>query len=132
VTLPESLKFKVALRVPVAVGPKTRFTVQVAEAASVEPQVLLKTAKSPGFAPESVMLLIVIGVAFPLVNVITFCPPLFPMATDAQLWLVGETVTAARQLTPESAQAANAARIRKRNALGIDARRNAKESLPIG
>ena len=42
------------------------------------------------------MLLMVIDAELLLVSVMTFCPPLFPIATEAQLWLVGETVTAAR------------------------------------
>jgi hypothetical protein len=43
----ESLKFSVAVRVPMAVGPNTIFTVQLVPAASVEPQVLLKTVSFP-------------------------------------------------------------------------------------
>jgi hypothetical protein len=39
--LSESLKFSVAVRVPATVGAKTMFAVQLAEAASVVPQVLL-------------------------------------------------------------------------------------------
>src|SRR6478672_9452879 len=70
--------------------------VQLAPAASVEPHVLPYTEKSPAFAPENVMLLMLIDAALPLVSVMTFCPPLFPTATEAQLWLVGEAVTAAR------------------------------------
>ena len=94
--LSESLKLSVAVRVPVAVGPKMILTVQLAPAASAEPHVLLYTEKSPGLTPENVMLLMLIDAALPLVSVMTFCPPLFPIATEAQLWLVGETVTAAR------------------------------------
>ncbi len=51
VLLAESLKFSVALRAPVAVGPKMIFAVQFADAAREVPQVLLKIKKSPGFAP---------------------------------------------------------------------------------
>ena len=94
--LSESLKLSVAVRVPVAVGPKMILAVQLAPAASAEPHVLLYTEKSPGLAPENVMLLMVIDAGLPLVSVMTFCPPLFPIATEAQLWLVGETVTSAR------------------------------------
>lgn len=39
--LSESLKFNIALRLPVAVGPKTMLAVQLADGASVAPQVLL-------------------------------------------------------------------------------------------
>ena len=94
--LAESRKLSVAVRVPAAVGPKRMLAVQLAPAASVEPQVLLYTEKSPAFAPENVMLLMLIDAALPLLSVMTFCPPLFPIATEAQLWLVGEAVTAAR------------------------------------
>ena len=47
----ESLKLSVAVRVPVAVGPKMILAVQLAPAASVEPHVLLYTEKSPALAP---------------------------------------------------------------------------------
>ena len=68
----ESLKLNVAVREPGAVGPKSRFTVQLADATRLAPQVLLKTEKSPGLAPENVRLLMVIGLAFPFVRVTTF------------------------------------------------------------
>jgi hypothetical protein len=98
----ESLKFSVAVRVPMAVGPNTIFTVQLVPAASVEPQVLLKTVKSAGLAPLKVMLLMAIAVVFPFVSVATFCPPLFPSATDAHEMLAGDTDAAARQQVPGS------------------------------
>ena len=47
----ESLKLRVAVRVPVAVGPKRILAVQLAPAASAEPHVLLYTEKSPALAP---------------------------------------------------------------------------------
>jgi hypothetical protein len=99
--LSESLKLSVVVRVPVAVGPKRILAVQLAPAASAEPHVLLYTEKSPGLAPENVRPLMVIGLAFPFVRVTTFCPPLLPMATPAQLTLVGDTVTAARLIWEE-------------------------------
>jgi len=46
------------------------------------------------------MLLIVIEAALPFVSVTTFCPPLLPTATEFQLKLVGDGVTAARQFPP--------------------------------
>jgi hypothetical protein len=94
----ESLKFSVALRLPVVVGTKDMFAVQLAEAAREEPQVLLYILKSPGFAPVSVTLEIVIAAAFPLVSVTTFWPPALPTATETQLRVLGETVAAAKQL----------------------------------
>jgi hypothetical protein len=105
--LAESLKFNVALRVPAAFGANVIFTVQEDDAASVVPQVLLNTLKSPGSAPVKAMLLIVIDVVLLFERVTTFCAPVFPTATDAQLTLVGET-EAARQLNPGNARIANA------------------------
>jgi hypothetical protein len=67
---------------------------------------LLKIEKSPGLAPLKVRLLIVIAVAFPLVNVTTFCPPLLPIATAAHVTVGGETVAAAAYLTPQNAHSA--------------------------
>jgi hypothetical protein len=96
--LPESLKLSVAARAPVAVGAKTIFAVQLAEAASDDPQVLLKTLKSAAFVPVIVMLVIVIADAFVLLSVTTFCAPVFPSATETQLRLVGEADTAAKAL----------------------------------
>ena len=68
----ESLKLNVAVREPGAVGPNSRFTVQLADAARLAPQVLLNIEKSPGLAPENVKLVMVSGLAFPLVSVTTF------------------------------------------------------------
>jgi hypothetical protein len=74
------------------------FAVQLAEAARLVPQVLLKIVKSPGLVPENAMLLMVMAVVPVFVSVTTFCAPLPPTATAAQLRLVGEAVTAAKQL----------------------------------
>lgn len=100
----ESVKFKVAVRVPVAVGPKRMFAVQLAPAASVVPQVLLKMVKSPGFAPVKVMLLILMMAVPGFVSVTTFCPPLDPIATAAQVSLAGETVAASMLFVATRAQ----------------------------
>src|SRR5579862_3746454 len=102
--LSESLKFNVAVRVPLAVGPNTTFAVQLAPAASVVLQVLLKIAKSPGFAPLKVMQLILMVAVPGFVSVTVFCPPLEPIATAAQVSLAGETVAASMLLTEASAQ----------------------------
>jgi hypothetical protein len=104
--VPESLKFNVALREPAAVGAKVIFTVQLEDAASDVPQVLLNILKSPEFEPVIVMLLIVIAAVFVLERVTTFCAPVLPSATEAQLTVVGDGVTAARQSTPLSAHRA--------------------------
>lgn len=90
----ESAKFNVAVRVPVAVGPKTMFAVQFAPAVRVAPQVLLKTEKSAGFAPVNVMLPMLISNALVFVSVTVFWPPLDPTATAAQVTLEGEVVAA--------------------------------------
>lgn len=89
-----SVKFKVAVRVPVLVGLKMMFAVQLEEAPRVEPQVLLKTEKSPAFVPVKPMLLMVMALPA-LVRVTTFCPPALPMATLFQLSEVGDMVTCA-------------------------------------
>jgi hypothetical protein len=88
-----SVKFSVAVRVPVAVGLKMMFAVQLEEAPRVEPHVLLKTSKSVALVPVKPMLLMVIAVLPELVRVTTFCPPALPMATLFQLSDVGDTVT---------------------------------------
>jgi hypothetical protein len=98
--LAESLKFKVAERAPVVVGAKMMFAVQLAEAASVDPHVLLNISKSPGFVPENPMLLIVIALVPLFVSVTTFCPPLPPTGTDTQLSDVGVTATCAISAEP--------------------------------
>lgn len=89
--LSESVKFKIAVRVPVAVGPKRMFALQLVAGASVAPQVLLKTVKSPGFVPLKVRLPILIAAPFPFVKVTVFWPLLLPIATAAQVRLAGET-----------------------------------------
>jgi len=91
VLLAESLNCKVAARLPVVVGAKTTDAVQLADAASVDPQVLLEIWKSPGLAPENAMLLMVIEVVPPFVSVTALAPPLLPTATYTQFRLVGDT-----------------------------------------
>jgi hypothetical protein len=86
--------------VPVAVGAKMMFAVQLEDAARDEPHVLLKMMKSPGFAPVKSMLLIVIAVVPAFVNVTIFCPPLPPTGTETQLRVLGETDTCANRTVP--------------------------------
>jgi hypothetical protein len=102
--LPVSVKFRVAVRLPLALGPNNTFTVQFAEAARLVPQVLVKIVKSAALVPEVAMLLIVIAAVPLFVRVTTFCAPSPPTGTLTQFRLVGETVTAARQFAPWSAQ----------------------------
>jgi hypothetical protein len=104
--LPESLKFNIALREPATVGEKVTFTVQLEDAASDEPQILLNILKSVAFEPVIVMLLIVIAAVFVFERVTTFCAPVFPTATEAQLTVEGDGVTDAMQFTPVNAQRA--------------------------
>jgi hypothetical protein len=47
-----SVKFSEAVRVPATEGVKVRFTVQLAPAATVAPQLDEEIAKSPLFAPD--------------------------------------------------------------------------------
>jgi hypothetical protein len=108
VLLAESLKFNVALRAPVAVGPKMIFAVQFADAAREVPQVLLKIKKSPGFAPVKVMLPMVIAAAPLFVRVTTFWAPLPPTGTDTQFRAAGETDTCAMAVAPCTKQIPNA------------------------
>lgn len=99
----ESWKLRMAVRVPVAVGPNTMFAVQLAPCARVVPQVLLNTVKSPGLAPVKLMLLILMVVRLVFVSVTTFCPLLVPTTTAAQLRLAGDTLAAIASFAPTSA-----------------------------
>lgn len=67
------------------------FAVQVPDDASELPHVLLKISKSPGFVPVRVRLVMVRDDVPLLVSVMTFCAPLPPTGTDAQLNVVGLT-----------------------------------------
>ena len=96
--LAESVKLSVAERVPAVVGLNMIFAVQLADAPRLEPQVLLKIAKSPALVPVIATLLIVIAAVPLFVSVATFWPPAFPTATLAQVRLVGLTVACARQV----------------------------------
>jgi len=98
--LAESVNRKIALRAPVAVGAKTMLAVQVADAASVVPHVLLKTRKSPGFVPANPMLLIEIEIVPLFFSVTIFCAPLPPTGTETQLRLVGVTDAVPEEVVP--------------------------------
>ena len=89
-----SVKLRVAVRVPDAVGLKMMFAVQLAEAARLAPHVLLKTAKSPAFVPVNAMLLMVMAAVPLLVSVATFWPPALPTATLPQVIELGDAVAA--------------------------------------
>ena len=100
-----SVKLSVAVRVPEVVGLKMMLAVQLAEAARVEPQVVLKTEKSPGLVPVKPAGLRVIVPLLLLVSVTTFCPPALPTATLPQTSEVGEAEAEppAAAAVPESA-----------------------------
>jgi hypothetical protein len=89
--LAASVKFNVALRVPVAVGENVTLTVQLDKAARLVPQILLEIAKSPAFVPEMAMLLMLSAVLPLFVRVVVFAPPILPSVTLAQVRLVGLT-----------------------------------------
>jgi len=99
------MKLRVAVRVPLAVGPNTIFAVQLAPDARVAPQVLLNKVKSDELAPLKVMLLMLMELAPGFVRVTTFCPPLLPSTTADQLRLAGYEVAARAGVTPRCAQA---------------------------
>lgn len=99
-----SLMVHVAERAPEAVGLKTRFSVQLAEAARVEPQVVEETAKSPALGPEMAAPLSVTELDVLLV-IVTGCallvPPTLMLPKDK---LDGDAVTLPDATpTPESA-----------------------------
>ena len=68
----ESVKVRVAVRLPAVVGANTTFTVQLVDAARLVPQVLLKIRKSPALVPPIAMLLMVMAVVLVLESVATF------------------------------------------------------------
>jgi len=106
--LAESLKTNVADRAPVACGTNATVAVQLEDAASDDPQVLLLIAKSPGFAPPRVTLLMVIAVLPLFVRVTTFGAPVWPSCTDTQFRVDGETETCAISAAGNKTQAAAA------------------------
>ncbi|HEY1580288.1 MAG TPA: hypothetical protein VGF82_24755 [Terracidiphilus sp.] len=116
VLLAESLKFSVAERFPVAVGANVMFAVQLADAPRLVPHVFEKTLKSPGFVPVKVMLLIVTAADPLFVSVATFCPPMPPTGTEAQLNDVGEADCAESATGSNITPAATEARFERRTA----------------
>jgi len=99
-----SLMVQVAERAPEAVGLKTRFAVQLAEAGRVEAQVVEKMAKSPALVPEMAAPLRVTELDVLLVMV-TDCALLVPPTLMLpKLKLDGDAVTAPEATPrPESA-----------------------------
>ena len=99
-----SVKERVALRVPDAVGLKTIEAVQLAAAASVVPHVLLAILKSPAFVPDKATLLMLIEVEPPFFSVVVCGELVEPTAVFTKARLVGVTVTpvVADETVPES------------------------------
>ena len=64
-----SVNARVAIKVPAAVGLKTTLAEQLAAAARLTPQVLLKIAKSTAFVPEMVTLPMVMAAVVPSLRV---------------------------------------------------------------
>jgi hypothetical protein len=90
--LSESLKFRMAVRVPVPVGANAKLAVQEAAGASEAPQVLLSTRKSPALAPLKLMLPRAIAVVLVLLRVMDFCPLRVFTATAAHDTAAGVSV----------------------------------------
>ena len=67
--VPVSVKARVAVKVPDAVGLNTILAVQLAEAARLVPHVLLEIAKAAALAPEIAILLTVMAALLPLLSV---------------------------------------------------------------
>jgi hypothetical protein len=89
----ESEKDSVAERGPLAVGLNTTLAEQLAEAARLDPHVLLLMAKSPELAPPRVTPLIVTDDLVPFVNVADCAELVEPTAVLGKPIAVGETVT---------------------------------------
>jgi len=68
--LPESETVNVAVRVPLALGLNDTETLQFADAARLDPHVLLEITKSPGLAPATEVPLIVIVELLPFFSVV--------------------------------------------------------------
>jgi hypothetical protein len=95
-------KRKVAVLAPIVVGEKTTFSVQVADAASVPPQVLPLVENWPASAPMSEMLEIV-SVAVPGFESVTAWLPLdVPVVWFPNAMLVGETEASGATPVPVS------------------------------
>src|SRR6266481_214318 len=92
-----SVKVKLPVRVPFAVGLKVTLTAQLAPTDTVAPQVFLEIAKSP-----LAVMLAIFSVAVPvLVRVTLFALLVTPMTVLGKLSEVGDSVTAG---TPSSTE----------------------------
>jgi hypothetical protein len=85
----ESVKLRVALRLPAAVGLKTTLAAQLLEAARLDPHVFTEMLKSPALLPVIATLLIVIDEAEPFVSVAVWAPLVDPIFVLANVKLAG-------------------------------------------
>jgi hypothetical protein len=86
-----SVNRSVACRAPATVGTKSNVAVQLTPAARMAPQVWLRMEKSPGFAPERVMLRMAMARVPAFVRVTSRELPVEPMSTLCQEMLLGFT-----------------------------------------
>lgn len=84
-----SVKVRVALRAPVAVGLNVTVIVQLADAARDAPQVVPVSGKSPASVPVTAMLVIVIAVVPTFFSVTIFAVLVTPTAKVPKLRLLG-------------------------------------------
>jgi hypothetical protein len=98
--LAESDTVKIAARDPLTVGLNAMETVQLAEAAKLEPQVLLEMLKSAGLAPASEIPLMVIDDPVPFFSVAACDELVDPTFTDPKERLVGLILTAPPEPVP--------------------------------
>lgn len=99
---------------PLTVGLNVMFAVQLAPAARLVPHVFEKILKSCGSAPPRLTLLMDMALLPLFVNVATFCPPIPPTLTEAQLRLLGDAV-APNAIAGMPAQANTATATRRHN-----------------
>lgn len=103
--VPESVKLSVALRAPDAAGLKITEAEQLADAATLVPQVLLEMLKSPASVPPIATLLSVTEELVPFVSVVDFAALLDPtvMLPNAKDVGLAETVPEAAVPSPVKA-----------------------------
>jgi hypothetical protein len=99
---PESVNDSVAERDPGADGVKLMLTRQLAEPASVAPQVFVAIAKSEALAPEIAMLVKDTAAVLPLLSVVDWGELVEPTTAAVNVRLVGMTLTMGAFAIPES------------------------------
>jgi hypothetical protein len=99
----ESVKVRLAARVPAALGLNTRVAAQLAFTERLAPHVLPETTKSDALAPVTATLLMVMGEVLPLVSVTVCGEELDPTAVLANAMLDGLAATTPLVPRPDSA-----------------------------